>query len=81
MLTYIDNFFYSANLPICKADFDAMRMCRRICENVFDNALSKFASALVLFQYDHHGDAGFDVCAKLSIHPVCTMAVIHGRTS
>ena len=59
MLTYIDNFFYSANLPICKADFDAVRVVGRTGENIFDDAFGQFACTLILFEDDHHRGAGF----------------------
>ena len=44
-----------------------MRMSRRLGENILDDAFCQFAGALILFQNDQHGHAGFNVRASLSV--------------
>ena len=45
-----------------------MRMGWGFGENVLDNTLRQFASALILLQDNEHGHAGFEGGASLSVH-------------
>ena len=45
-----------------------MRVVGLLGENILDDAFGQLARALVLFQDDKHGDAGFDIGAGLSVH-------------
>src|SRR6185295_3690636 len=61
-------FFYASHCSAFQTDFDPMRMSRRFGENIFDNTLRQFACALILFQDDEHGYAGFNGGASLTVH-------------
>jgi hypothetical protein len=71
----LHDLFDSSHLPIHQADLDAVRMIWRLGENILDDAFGQFACALILFQDDQHGHAGFDAGAGLSVHPVIPASI------
>jgi len=64
----MQDFFHPPYGPALQPYLDAVRMCRRVGEDVFDNALGEFAGALILLKYDGYALAWFDVAAFLSVH-------------
>ena len=64
------DLFYASNGAALQPDFDPMRMRWGFCENILHNAPGQFAGALILFQDDQHGQAGFDGGARLPVHKV-----------
>jgi hypothetical protein len=71
----LNDLFDPSHLPIHQADLDAVRMIWRLGENILDDAFGQFACALILFQDDQHGHAGFDAGAGLSVHPVTPASI------
>ena len=64
----IYDLFDTPHLPTFQADLDSMRMMWRFGEDLFDDALGQFASALILLQDDEHGHARFDIGSGLAVH-------------
>ena len=63
-----DDLLDTSHRPALQPDLDPMRMGRRLCEDVFDNAFSQLAGALILLEDNQHGHARLDGRAGLSVH-------------
>ena len=57
----VNNFLHPADLSVRQANLDPVRMGRRICQQVFDDADGLFAGPLVLFEDDCDLQARVDV--------------------
>ncbi len=62
------DFLHATDLTVREANLDAVRMCRRICQQIFDDADGAFSRALVLFEDDCDALSGADAFAALVIH-------------
>jgi hypothetical protein len=61
-------FFDPANLPACQADFYAVGMSRRFCQNILDYSLCGFSGLLVILQYNKDPQTRFDIDTIITIH-------------
>jgi len=61
-----NNFFDAPNSTAFQTDFDPVRVCRRPGKNIPDNTFGQFSAALILFEYDQHGHARFDIGTGLA---------------
>jgi hypothetical protein len=69
-MSFFDDLLDASHLSALKADFDAVRVVRGFGKDVFYDAPGEFSGALVLFQNDKHGHAGFKAGAFLSVREV-----------
>ena len=71
-LAVVANFLDSADLTIHKTHLDAVRVSRRVRQNIPDNAECSSARALILLQDDFDCNARFYIFPVLTIHKLCT---------
>ena len=50
----IQNLFHPPNLPTLQTDLDAVRVSRRIRQNIFDDAFGQFPGSLVFLLHNRN---------------------------
>lgn len=65
-----NNLLHPPHLTIMQADFYAVRMVRRVGEDILHHATRALAGRLILLQHDINEQPGMNVLAVLTVHNI-----------